>query len=372
MTWAWWKRLGLAVGVLPITVLLAACAGAPPATEPSDSGAESAASVDQAAVDKIDTSKHAIFYAQLWKLSDEGPLIPGLDEGHIPQGIAYWKDKDWLIISSYNDSNKPSTLSVVDASSGQEVKTVSLLKPDGGAYTGHAGGVAISQNHLWVSSDGKAWWMPLESLEQADHGDRVRFDGVVETVARASFTTYHDGILWVGEFHLEPNYTTDASHKLTSPDGSRYSAWAAGYRLDAEDRIVESASGPAIPSYILSIPDSVQGMTFTDDTVITSQSYGRGNDSRLTMYRRPDLNGEPQQRVTVGGQEVPVWFLDSTNRTQNLNPIIAPPMSEGVDTDGNRLFLLFESGAQKYRSSAASPMDTIRVIRLDEWMNTGQ
>jgi len=44
-------------------------------------------------------------------------------------------------------------------------------------------------------------------------------------------------------------------------------------------------------------------------------------------------------------------------------------MSEGVDADGtDRLFVLFESGAAKYRESSSAPMDHVRVVRLNEWL----
>ncbi|MBE3584536.1 MAG: hypothetical protein IMX01_10550 [Limnochordaceae bacterium] len=363
-----------ALGLLLLPALLAACAGTPAPSDKAEPGTPppAAEGPKEPGKAKIDTSKYGIFYPQFWEMSEEGPLIPALEEGNIPQGIAYWKEKGWLIISNYKDDKSPSTLMVVDAAIGEPVKKINLAEPGGSSYTGHAGGVAISGKHLWVSSEGKAWWMTLQSLADAKDGDKVEFGGVVSTVARASFTSFKDGVLWVGEFHLEPDYKTDASHKLTSPDGSKYGAWAVGYKLDPEtDQIPISQPGPVTPDYILSIPDRVQGFTMTTDSIITSQSYGRGNDSKLTMYRRPDLSTQPHQTVAIGDREVPVWFLDSKTLAGNLHTLTAPPMAEGVDTDGeDRLFLLFESGANKYRPTAASPMDTIRIIHLDKWRSS--
>lgn len=364
-----------AVCLLLCTMLLAACASTPAPEEPpapSSGSANQPAPTGPAATvgpERIDTSKYPIFYGEFWNMSDEGPMIPALEEENVPQGIAYWQAKDWIIISNYKDGGSPSTFALVDVKSGQLVKTVNLAQPDGAKYTGHAGGVAISARHVWVSSGGDVYWMTLEALDAAKDGDTVKFSGVVPTVARASFTTFKDGILWVGEYHLLPDYETDASHNLKSPDGSRYSAWAAGYPLDpATDLIPAGGSDPAAPDYILSIPDKVQGMVLTEEAVILSQSYGRSNDSKLVMYQRPDLTSPPHQTVQLGGSEIPVWFLDSKSLYDNLNTLSAPPMSEGIDTDGaNRLFVLFESGATKYRKSSSAPMDSVRSLRLDEW-----
>jgi len=333
-------------------LLLTGCAGgaAPTPAPQTPATAKPAAKVDYSGV-----------YPALWKVSDEGPAIPGLGDGVIPQGLAYWKDKNWLIMSGYVESGGASTLAIMDAGTQALVKTVQLYQENGSAYGGHAGGVAVSQRHLWISSGGLLWWAPLSALADAPDKGKLTFSGRFETVVRSSFTTYHGGILWAGEFYSAPDYETDDSHKL-SRNGLRYSAWTVGYRLDAQTDLPKAE---AQPDYVLAIPDQVQGMAVASGNMILSQSYGRNKQSTLLKYKLPDLTGQPDQSVSVKGKSVPLWFMERKLVTASL-PL--PPMSEGIIVDGaNRLYILFESGAKKYRPSAVDPMDQFRVIRLADW-----
>lgn len=357
------KRLLYAAGLLLVATFASACSGAepapPPAAQPPANGAPARPQYD---------ANYGKQYGKLWAISDRGPAIPGLSGGTVPQGLAYWPEKDWLIVSSYTDGS-PSTLDVLQAATGKPVKQVSLLEAGGSFYTGHAGGVTVTRSHLWVASGGSAYRAPLADLATAPDKGKLKFTGSFSTPTRASFNAYADGILWVGEFYNYPDYDTDDSHQLMNNVRGQYNAWVAGYRLDPGTDLPPGASGAGAvtPDYILSIPDRIQGMAFTADSIVLSQSYGRTKDSALLKYARPDLAGASHTTVKVGGKEVPVWFLDPKNQSKELGSLPAPPMTEGVVTAGDRLFVLFESASLKYRSGALSPMEHMRSIRLAEW-----
>lgn len=341
-------------------LLLAACTGGAPA--PTQPDAKPPATAPKL---KDNESKYAPLYAKLWSISDQGPVIPGLNEDVVPQGLAYWPEQNWLLISSYVDNGTASNLTIVDATSGEVVKRLFLKKEDGKPYTGHAGGVAVSAKHAWISSEERVYWIPLADLAAATAEAQVQFGGSFPTGTRASFDSYADGILWIGEFYTLPDYPVDPSHTLRNNEPSQYYAWVEGYVLD---KVTDQPTPGASPDYILSIADKIQGMAVTPDHIILSQSYGRAKDSYLLKYTKPDLKGEPHQRVQVGGKSVPVWFLDRKSLSKEEGSLKVPPMSEGIVTDGaNRLFVLFESGALKYRSSGSAPMDRMRVVRLGDW-----
>jgi hypothetical protein len=299
---------------------------------------------------------YADSYPAFWHSSLAGPVIPGLVEDLVPQGAAYWADQDLLILSHYRDDGRPSVLTLVHASSGRLVKTLHLHQEDGSLYTGHAGGLAVSRANLWIANASAVFRIPLDDLLAApDNGD-IRFASRFQTETNASFASYADGILWVGEFYHPPTYQTKPSHQLTNEEGRTYSAWVAGYRLAAE------TDQPTTLDYVLAITDRIQGMAVSPDSIVLSQSYGRTNNSTLFRYPKPDLAGAPDQLVSVNGTAVPVWFLDSASQATTL-----PPLAEGIVSDGDRLFVLFESGANLYRETAVAPMDRLRVVSLDHW-----
>src|SRR5690606_8243479 len=92
-------------------------------------------------------------YQGLWDISEDGPVIPGLAQDLVPQGMTYYKKKDWLLTVNYLDGGRPGTLTVVDATTEELVKSVLLYNQDGTPYTGHAGGLTISKDHIWVASE---------------------------------------------------------------------------------------------------------------------------------------------------------------------------------------------------------------------------
>ncbi|WJH33016.1 lamin tail domain-containing protein [Paenibacillus sp. CC-CFT747] len=96
-------------------------------------------------------------FQEAWDIGGKGPVIPGLVQGHVPQGMSYYSGngKEWILSAAYHYSGDPSTLAVIDAKTGLLEKYVHLKNPDGSIYVGHAGGVAVSKENVWLSSGKK-------------------------------------------------------------------------------------------------------------------------------------------------------------------------------------------------------------------------
>ncbi|WP_186446283.1 S-layer homology domain-containing protein [Paenibacillus cremeus] len=305
-----------------------------------------------------------------WNLSQPGLVVPGLAQDIVPQGLAYYKDKDWILVSNYREDGRPSTLSVVDAKTNLQIKSVNLYQEDNTPYTGHAGGVSVSKSNIWIASGGYMHRIPLSSLMQAADQGQLQFVDRFLTSTRSSIATYNNGILWVGEYYQDPDYPTDANHKMMSTDGKSYGAWLAGYQLDASTDLIPTGapnlSGAVTPNYILSIPGNIQGADFAGDQIILSQSFTRAVTSNLLRYRNP-IKETPQSSISIGQQSVPVWFLDSNTQIKTNGSLVVPPMAEGLLNRDGKFYVLFESGANTYRSTANTPLDRVQVMDLKLW-----
>lgn len=287
-------------------------------------------------------------YKRFFDVRSDGPIIPGLRQGLVPQGTEYLPDQDWILISGYRD-NDSSLVVIIDAETGEFVKAVSFRLPSGSVYTGHAGGVAASQHHLWIASGEHVHYVSLDELVMARDGAEIQFEGRVRIDARGSFVSYTDGVLWVGDFARPSSHPTEAHHKMTNRQGKQHNGWIAGYLLDAATDLIptggpKNAKGAYIPDYVLSIPDIIQGSYILGDYIILTASYGRNNDSHLFIYDNP-LSEPPHRTVTVDGVKVPVWFLDNANLADTW---ILPPMVESVVERQGQIYINFESAALKY------------------------
>ncbi|MGA5687624.1 lamin tail domain-containing protein [Cytobacillus pseudoceanisediminis] len=310
-------------------------------------------------------------YQGLWDISSDGPVIAGLAQGLVPQGLTYYKKKDWLLTISYvDDGIRPGTITVTDRTTGNLVKSVVLYNTDGTPYTGHAGGVTVSRDHGWVASENYLFSFNLSDLTEAENNGEIQFSRQIPLPVEAAYTVYDEGILWVGEFYEASSYPTDPSHHIENRDGEMHYAWMVGFNLERNnDMLAEthwdgSPEHNAVPDYILSTTGKVQGAIIQKaarNGITLSTSYGRANDSVLYRYEYP-LKEDPHSYATVEGKEVPLWFLDG-HTAKPRQSIEAIPMPEGIVEVQKELYVVFESGADKYRYTTTYPMD--RMLKID-------
>ncbi len=302
-------------------------------------------------------------YDKFYAAGELSVSIPGCAQDFVPQGLAYLQDENWMLFAGYSSGERQSSLIAVDMQTNQVVKEIFLNNADGTPYTGHAGGVCVTDKNIFVSNNSSLYRLSLDAFRAADASAVCSFDEVIPVPSRASYCQYNDGILWVGEFQYGTEYKTDTSHRIKTADGYQ-KAWAIGYVLDEttenEIKADNMTEAGAIPDYILSTTERIQGITVKDGLIYLSQSYGRKNTA--TLYRHKNvLKNEPDAQIEVLGTTAPIWFLDSNSLDAAL---MCPPMTECLCTIGDSIYVLFESGAEKYRD-AKNPMD--RVFKLNDF-----
>jgi hypothetical protein len=216
---------------------------------------------------------------------------------------------------------------------------------------------------------GQLYRAPLADVAAAGAAAHLRLQQPFQAECDASYVAYHDRRVWVGEFvsAKDNRFPGQPAHRLKDRDGHPKYAWACGYALDADENLPAAAGDrPPPPAAVLSVREHVQGMAFLDGRIILSTSYGRAQDSHLAVYKNP-LPGEwkkPHATVKVGGENVPLWFLDGKNQVGR--GIDFPPMSEGVTAYRGRLAVVCESGAEKYREKGHVPLDSIIFLAPPE------
>ena len=295
---------------------------------------------------------------------------PGLYEGIIPQGICYNFDKNWIIISGYyEDGAFPSMLMILDAEKGSFIKAVKLQNVDGSMYFGHAGGIASSGNYIFVTSDYSARTIAIETLEKAQNGATVKFVSDFKLNTIGSFANVYSEILWVGDFiESSDSARSEAKNVTTIDSGETFYAYCEGYMLkDGLPKIekINSTHDGYVPDIMLAIPEQVQGMTRTlTGGFIFSTSYGRKNNSVIKVFNDV-TEGDKVGTVTVDGNEIDLFVCDEL---EMKNSYVAPPMSQGIESVNGTIFLLFESGASKYRSGGGkNPVDTLFKAELTRY-----
>lgn len=298
-------------------------------------------------------------------------VLPGLTDGEnlVPQGIAYWAEKNWLLVSYYVDKYDSvnagaAVIAALDLNTNQTVGVYRFTKADGSAFTAHMGGIAVGTYNLYYT-DGHhgIGYIPLTELTAETKtisisvGESVSIASI-NNGAETSYLSMSNGLLWTGNFY----------NKDYSKVPGKYLSMMYGYEISGTDSASEFASLKAIaadPTYVVAAPDSVdqiQGVAYRNGQIILSRSYGRKNASYLTIY-----SCTLDKSSTVDN---PTVLSDKIKEVKSL------PMSEGITLAGtNMLYNLFESGAAYYRegkdgkAKGSNPTDQVWKVDVRKLLN---
>ena len=315
--------------------------------------------------------------------------------------------QEYFFISAYFNG-APSRIYVVGETTGL-VGYVTLKNTDGSDFYFHSGGVATNGYTLWVVSDetvyvAKNKMQPKDNIaydiiKAAENNGELKFTATFAANCRASFcyfynadgdstnSSYYEDRFYIGEFYRGGNYETDKKHRLTTKSGDKNTAFVYEYRISVsnDDYGLETLSStdvspqtrvPRIQN-IYSITDEIQGFARTKSGLVLSQSYGLKNSvlyyydwdaitktENRTRYVDLKYTNEEGKEISYGGFEYAdavmnnaggapykdtslyVYYIDNEKM---LNKYSIPSMSEGLCLKGNRVYVLFESAAKKYR-----------------------
>lgn len=293
--------------------------------------------------------------------------IPGIHEGFVCQDLDHYEEGDCWFFSGYAASDGPSPL-YRRAADGTATEFFAQL-PDGSPYTDHGSAITTSADYAFLACEGGYLVFNALDLASASSGEAVRAIDRIDLEITPAFMNIESDTLFVGTFHLLPNYAAPDHHHLISPDGSENAGLMLAY--PAVDSARSSSSSEQArygfqetAAAVYSLPDKVQGMcVLPDGQIVLSTSYGFAA-SHLLTYRvdgadlfaaaraasiSPEGGQTQADEVTyaffVDGQWTPLVYLDSTNL---VSDVVAPPMTEGIEFDAGRVYISEESASNKY------------------------
>lgn len=281
-----------------------------------------------------------------YRASERGFIIPDLGRGFVAQGIAYDEQSGRFLVNGYQKDNIASPIYIIAPEARRQDKTVRMALADGSDYTGHAGGIAIYGDHVYVADGGEHRLLVFSrrSIYDAADGESMAAIGIFDTAVSdtdyigPAFVTVDGDRLVTGEFYRNPNYQTPESHKFTTLAGDYQQALAVEYALDPQ---APYGINP-VPVKAYTLPDLAQGMCFDGGRIYVSSSWGTAQ-SHIYQYDESLL--QLQGNILLLGTELPLYALD---RAALRRDGVIAPMSEEIAIVDGKLYTMCESASNKY------------------------
>ena len=247
---------------------------------------------------------------------------------YVPQGLAYSEKYNVAFQTSYNSNHNVSMLYVIDFESGNLLKQLKLIEVDGTNNTNHVGGITTDDNIVWITNDYEVNEYSIEEIMNTEN-DYIKSQKNTKIPNRGDFCLYHENILWIGDFFLNPFYKVPDNNPLLM-----------GYNIEN----IEIELDYNTPNYIISLPKMVQGMVVTpDNKFVFTTSFTPFIKSNLIFYS--NVLDEKPETYNLNGKEIPYYKFSKKNLEKNIK---LPPMAEGMFNIDNNLYILFENSSDTY------------------------
>ena len=296
-----------------------------------------------------------VIYGDYYAIKEDVCQNPGLSDGFVCQGICVLEEQERILVSGYMMDQGPSRIYVTDAENRSYF--VSLVYGSGKDFTGHSGGIAVCGEFLYIPGGGRVYAIPLDSVLEAENGDRVAIRKIIPVENEASFVYADESHVYVGEYHDGKRHFTD--HPRETAEGMHY-AIVSRYPKEELEAYHKTERPTVTPDRIYSVRDNVQGICFTDEGgVVLSTSYGIA-DTVYYLYCGEDIVASGE---TADG--VPIYDLCG-----EVARIKGPAMGEGLDFSNGRAYTLSESASDRYVFGKFFFANKIVALNFD-WKNYG-
>ncbi len=318
-------------------------------------------------------------------------VIPGLDpaQNYVIQGMSYYPQKDWMLVTAYHNSDTPNSSKVfcLDAATGNFVAMLSFLNVDGTVNTDHGGGIAISENNIYYScgdQDRKIAYAPLSALDGIQVGDHrvVQLAGEAvfteigsvnkdDKTAYAAYVCYDQGYLWMGNFYDRGAILagiTIAAAQYNAPATSNYNSMVYGYKLKGSTSAEEwgnlisgTSDCKGSPTHAIALDNNIKDVQYAvvdNGKLYLSCSYGSGagnsinfgfgETSRL-ITADIDLSAQPTTDIEISvSEDNNTTKAIKAHKINEYETYDMMPMSEGLCIVNGLIFCTFESASYKY------------------------
>ena len=265
--------------------------------------------------------------------------MPEIHSCFIPQGIDYLEEENLFLVSGYDNKGVAKLYLISEEN---DYREISIIDDNGKAFINHAGGVGTFGEYVYIAGCDKKCYVLSRDEIVNENTNSAKIVGSFDTFNNADFCYVKDDRLYVGEYAHSIKYITDSTHHITTPAGDENKAIITVFELSANDFL---GLGNDRPVEIYSTTGIVQGMCITDDGKLVLSTSALYATSNLYVYDQNKAQNDKSDTFSISEESIPLYYLDNYSLDSVIN---APPKSEGLFYDGNKIFIVFEAASNKF------------------------
>lgn len=287
-------------------------------------------------------------------------VIPGLGsaDDYTPQGMTYWKAKEWILISAYDaGGSDASVIYALDVVTTNLVAVFKIKNADGTYNTGHGGGIAASEHNFYYADDAsKVSYIPLSEMDvpvntvkditikdSVDFSKELTGDGLT-TPVKTSYCCYDEGVLWTGNFYYEkdPAYAAPFTN-------AGYPSALMGYKLAGNSSEEEWYYLKHGYNLVKLNSDDANAEITSGAATYKSFSIGGANAEIRGTVDANNFSGEATAYfATVDLTESKTYKLEFITDNRNTDMYLFAPNGDHCDTDRSQQSKVTDLGNGKY------------------------
>lgn len=242
----------------------------------------------------------------------------GMNDNYVSQGTAVTDDGKYLLTSGYMSDKTHSRVYLTEIAT-DETKFIKLEK-NGKVFKGHAGGVAVTGNTIFVASESFVYTLDLQNALKEETEIVAISEGFAVENNDASFIFSDKTHVYVGEFIDGEDSENIVYNNVT------YNAIVEKYEI----------GNYTTPVACYAIPDKIQGFAIDDrGGIMLSSSYGL-TTSHFYYYKEVVSTDLKRNGVSIYVCETPTYIVNG------------PAMSEDLDYYDGKFYTNYESSCNKY------------------------
>lgn len=289
--------------------------------------------------------------AEFYLTAEDNGKIPGIDEGFIPEG--YCTAPEGVLVSGYMKDTGAARVYLIRDDG--DTSYTNLLDDNLEPFISKASGIAFFDGYMYVTGDEGLYMFYYEDVR--DKLEETDYYGIIETYIKPEWCAIYDDNLYVGS--CSAGDSVPEWQITEAPSGETFYNLITVFRLDPDIKFAIKRN----PIGAIASPKNIQSAYVDSNGFVFCTYDGIAGSEFIFHYLDTDTHGSVTVEKNELRKSLPLYYFTESSRTYTLS---APPMLEGIISDGDRIYALGKSASRENYYGTLLGLDKFYSFKISE------